>query len=610
MNPARSPMVTSTLPSRSASASTSSTTDGSVTTVCTTSTSFMTGAGLKKCIPMTLLGRPVATDSSVTDRLEVLVARIVSGGQTLSSAAKISVLSSMRSGTASITSSACARSSSEVLNRIRPKISSRSAGSSLPRLTARSVECSRWPRPRASASSLTSTAVTDSPARASTSAMPAPMVPSPTTPTSVSSLATLPTPLPYGSQKILSPAAPRPRAGLLTSNQPHGVDPSGLRRRIHSGSEEALRGVVGALEDGVVDGHAVDPPVLRQDPCLRLDLLRGEHALDGGEQRVTVEQLQVAGQLLDAVDLAAPLDLDGDRRPGGVAAQQVDRPDRGRVLAAHQRPAGAEGLHVQRQQPLQLRLDAVLLQAGVQPELVRGVVRDRLDGDDQLLAGLVGDRPRADTVGELVLERAGRAHPVQRLVGAVVGVDRDRPVRLDQQQPAGHREVGGEPPDVVDRAAGDDQTHGARRYLARAVPSPACRGPVSRLGCQGPDVRHVPPARGDRPGDGDFLPRRRHQEDSRHRSEPGPRPVRRRSVIARSAAALAALLLLGACAQSSSGGGGGSTPYPYAPDQLVLPGAHTGGILTPPVLAPRPPPGSIHGDGPGLPHGPPPASYP
>ena len=145
MKPAWSPMVTSTLPSRAASASTSSTTDGSVTTVRTTSTSFMTGAGLKKCIPMTLLGRAVATESSVTERLEVLVARMVSGGQISSSLAKTSVLSSMRSGTASMTSSAFARSSSEVLKRIRSRISSRSAGSSLPRLTARSVDCSMWP---------------------------------------------------------------------------------------------------------------------------------------------------------------------------------------------------------------------------------------------------------------------------------------------------------------------------------------------------------------------------------------------------------------------------------------------------------------------------------
>ena len=92
---------------------------------------------------------------------------------------------------------------------------------------------------------------------------------------------------------------------------------------------------------------------------------------------------------------------------------------------------------------------------------------DRLDGDDQLLAGLVRDRPGARAVGQLLLERAGRAHPVQRLVGPVVGVDGHRAVGLDQQQPGRHGEVGGEPPDVVDGAAGDDQTHGRRRYRSR-----------------------------------------------------------------------------------------------------------------------------------------------
>jgi hypothetical protein len=53
MKPARSLIVTSTLPTRAHSASTSSTTSGAVTTVLMTSTSFITGAGLKKCVPMT-----------------------------------------------------------------------------------------------------------------------------------------------------------------------------------------------------------------------------------------------------------------------------------------------------------------------------------------------------------------------------------------------------------------------------------------------------------------------------------------------------------------------------------------------------------------------------
>jgi hypothetical protein len=80
-------------------------------------------------------------------------------------------------------------------------------------------------------------------------------------------------------------------------------------------------------------------------------------------------------------------------------------------------------------------------------------------------------------------------------------------------------------------------------------------------------------------------------------------------VIARSVAALAALLLLGACAAQSPSGGG-STPYPYAPDQLVLRVAYTGGFLTPQVLASRLPLVSVYGDGRVLTEGPTPAIYP
>src|SRR3712207_2697274 len=289
MKPARSPMVTPTLRSRVASAATSSTTDWSVTTVRTISTSFMTGAGLKKCIPTTRSGRPLVMASSVTDRLEVFVARIVSGGQMPCSCERTAVLSSVRSGTASTTSSTSARSSIEVVKVIRSRIASRSSAPRRPRSTARCVDFSTCPRPRTRASPATSTAVTVSPARANTSTMPAPMVPRPTTPTAPSSLAML--------------LLPR-------SEQPRGR-------------------VVGALEDGVVDGAAVDAAVGGEHAGLRLDLLGREHPADRRQQRVAVEQLEVAGQLLDAVDLPAPLDLHGHRRPVGVAAQQVDRADRG-----------------------------------------------------------------------------------------------------------------------------------------------------------------------------------------------------------------------------------------------------------------------------------------
>ena len=140
----------------------------------------------------------------------------------------------------------------------------------------------------------------------------------------------------------------------------------------------------------------------------------------GAEQRVAVEQLEVAGELLDAVDLAAALDLDRDDRAGGVAAQQVDRADRGRVLAADQRQPVAERLEVLGEQLLQVRLDAVLLQAGVDAELVawcRAATSSIVM--TQLLAGLVGRPSRRRRRRSVVLaQRAGRAHPVQRLVGA------------------------------------------------------------------------------------------------------------------------------------------------------------------------------------------------
>ncbi len=183
MNPARSPITTGALPSCSTSATTSVTTSGSVTTDRMTSTSFNTCVGLKKCMPTTLPGRPVCTPISVIDSDDVLDANTVSGPQIPSSAANTAALSSIRSGTASTTRSHSARSASSVVVVIRPSSTAFPASSSLPRATARDVECSRWPSPRARPSSFTSTAITVRPVRASTSAIPAPIVPSPTTPT-------------------------------------------------------------------------------------------------------------------------------------------------------------------------------------------------------------------------------------------------------------------------------------------------------------------------------------------------------------------------------------------------------------------------------------------
>src|SRR3954451_15304410 len=102
-------------------------------------------------------------------------------------------------------------------------------------------------------------------------------------------------------------------------------------------SEQPLLGGVEPTESVVVDDRAGDAAVGGEDSCLRLDLLGREDPADRSEQRVAVEQVQVAGELLDGVDLAPPLDLDRNGRPGGVAAHQVHRTDRGRILPAYER---------------------------------------------------------------------------------------------------------------------------------------------------------------------------------------------------------------------------------------------------------------------------------
>jgi hypothetical protein len=51
------------------------------------------------------------------------------------------------------------------------------------------------------------------------------------------------------------------------------------------------------------------------------------------------------------------------------------------------------------EQLLQVRLDAVLDQAGIDAEVNRGVGQGLLDEDRQRLPGLVGDRPLARVLG-------------------------------------------------------------------------------------------------------------------------------------------------------------------------------------------------------------------
>src|SRR3954468_17369419 len=59
------------------------------------------------------------------------------------------------------------------------------------------------------------------------------------------------------------------------------------------GSEEPVARVVEPAQGVVVHDDAPDAPVLGQDPRLGLDDLRGEHARDGCQQGVAVEELEV-----------------------------------------------------------------------------------------------------------------------------------------------------------------------------------------------------------------------------------------------------------------------------------------------------------------------------
>src|SRR5262245_23508754 len=106
----------------------------------------------------------------------------------------------------------------------------------------------------------------------------------------------------------------------------------------------------------------METPRLRQRRCLGLHLLGGEDAATLRPGRVAPDAVEVARQLLDGVDRADALDLDGDPAASGVSAHQVDRADVGRPLAALQAQALLERLGACSERFLQVPLDAVLLE--------------------------------------------------------------------------------------------------------------------------------------------------------------------------------------------------------------------------------------------------------
>ena len=168
--------------------------------------------------------------------------------------------------------------------------------------------------------------------------------------------------------------------------------------------------------------------------------------------------MQVSGQLLHTVDLAVALDLHSHRGAGSVAAQQVHGTDGGRELPAHQGEAILDGLGVAGEELLKLRFHSVLLQTGIGAHLVGALVEDLLDPDRELIAATGSRNPPHARL--LVDDQpVGRVHPIERLVGAAVGVDGHAAVGLDHDQTHRRRQMGLEPAVVVDGAAGDHEPH-------------------------------------------------------------------------------------------------------------------------------------------------------
>ena len=148
-----------------------------------TSTSFMSGGGLKKCRPPTRPGSPQPAAISVTDSEDVLVAITASGAMRCSSARNSSRLAARSSTIASMTMPAGAASSSEPIARKRPITPCLISAVMRPLVTSPSSALSMAMTASRAAPSRASNSSAVIPACAQTCAMPRPMVPLPMTAT-------------------------------------------------------------------------------------------------------------------------------------------------------------------------------------------------------------------------------------------------------------------------------------------------------------------------------------------------------------------------------------------------------------------------------------------
>ncbi|RAO28177.1 uncharacterized protein ONO86_06020 [Micromonospora noduli] len=149
----------------------------------TISSNGIRSTGEKKCMPMKSAGRSTPAASPVIGRVEVLEASSASGASTGSTSAKTCCFSAGSSKTASMTASQPASASAWSVVVIRSRTARASASVVRPLRTARASSRSACSRARPAASGVTSLTTTSSPALAQAYAMPAPIMPAPSTAT-------------------------------------------------------------------------------------------------------------------------------------------------------------------------------------------------------------------------------------------------------------------------------------------------------------------------------------------------------------------------------------------------------------------------------------------
>ena len=170
------------LPTRRSRSMVRSTTPGSTCSVRTTSTSGIRYGGFQKWVPTTRSLCAALAPISVMLMTEVLVHRMVSGGQAASSRSKTSCLRARSSNTHSTTTSAPSTASARsVVVRTRPTASSTPPAGNRPCSARKDRFAVSAPGARSRASSYTSWSATSCPAAAKTWATPTPIMPPPMT---------------------------------------------------------------------------------------------------------------------------------------------------------------------------------------------------------------------------------------------------------------------------------------------------------------------------------------------------------------------------------------------------------------------------------------------